>query len=164
MKKNKAFTMVEMVIVLAISALLFGAIAGISAITNNIIKTQKVSTACVQEYQTGKTEIENFVSAYASDYFQFEILENSTFEIYNSESVLVAKSEFKAEEKTLKIYELDESLNLVESSSNKFSKVKGISFDYDEVSNLVKCEVEFENYHDCVFLINLGGMQVGNIY
>ena len=164
MKKNKAFTMIELVIVLAISALLFGAIAGLSAITNKIIKTQKNSTICVQEYQTGKTEIENFVSAYASDYFQFEIIENSTLEIYNSENLLVSKTEYKAEENKLIVYELDENLNFVEISNNQFLNVKGISFEYDEISNLIKCKVEFETYHDCIFLINLGGMKLGNIY
>ena len=164
MKKNKAFTMVELVVVLAISVLLLGAIAGFSAMINKIIKTQKNSTVCVQEYQSGKTDIENFLSKYSSDYFQFEIVDDLVFEVYNSENSLVAKIEYKTEDNMIEFFELNNEQILTEIKNIKFTKVISVSFEFDEISYLLKCSIDFETYHDGIFLINFGGMKVGNIY
>ncbi len=187
MKKNRAFTLVELVIVLAISTILLGTIAGLSILTSRISAQGKNASLCVSEYQEIKRKIEGFTSSYSYDYYQFVILGEVEFEISNSEDVCVAKLSYNSDTKTLKVYESgDANISvfakgeqgeiLTDESGNKicdesyltyeksFSKITAFSIEFDESSNLLKCEVDFEEYISQKFLINLGGMQIGNLY
>ncbi|MGM9844180.1 MAG: hypothetical protein ACI30S_08170, partial [Muribaculaceae bacterium] len=115
------------------------------------------------QFQSSKTEIENFVSAYSSDYFELEINDEKSLNIYNSSLNLVAKLEFDLNLQNLIVYEISEDLSLAETKRLELSVVTKITFDYDKNSNLLKCTFDFKDYRANVFLINLGGMKVGNI-
>lgn len=164
MKKNKAFTIVELIIVMAVGVILFGIIAGLSVLTSNIVKSNKTKALCMSQYKTGKSEIEKFMSTYSSDFFQFYLDSDASVKIYNSENYLVAKIQFDSEKKEFSVYETDDNHLLVEAKKEKLSEVTNIKFEFDESSNLMKCSVSFVDYETIVFLINLGGIKVGNLY
>lgn len=178
MKNKKAFTILEMVIVLAVASILFAIIAGLSIATNSIFASQKATTESLAEFKSAKAEIEKFMSTYSYDYYSINLTENSA-EIYyiqndNNEnegnlaetagSKMVSKLEFDKEKFELNIYLVDENDILTLESKKAFSHINNIVFSVNENLKLLKCDFEIENNNNYNFLINLGGMEIGNLY
>ena len=169
MKKNRAFTIVELVIVIAVASILFAIIAGLSVITRGIVVSQRATTKSIQEYQDVKLKIESFLSGYSFDYYGIETPNENQIEIYLSseidsvDKVCQSKIVFDTENKKLIFYKLVDD-TLLEDNSTDFLQITNIVFVINEDACLLKCKFTFEEYNDYEFLINLGGLEIGNLY
>lgn len=170
MKKNKAFTIVELVIVLGVASILFAIIAGISVLIQGLVVSEKANMNGSTEYLQTKREIQQFISKYTYSKYTIELDSESVAKIYvTSDMELenyapVAKMEFDSESKTLSFYEQDEEFELTRTNQVQYKELVGLSFEIDTDSKLLKTAVTFEKYTDYDFLINLGGIEIGYLY
>lgn len=188
--KKKAFTMVELVVVLAVSVIVLGMVASLSVLVNKILQTERQTSSRISEYENVKTETENFLSKYSVGGYEISIKNESEEEKYSaiyiydqadskSEKTLVARFEFS--NGFLKIYEAtsvaeNEESNAENEESNENSgteqkfdietvilnTIKSINYEISSDFNIIKCVIEYENYSDMKFLVNLGGLEIGN--
>lgn len=169
MNSKRAFTIIEMVIVLAVASILFAILAGLSVLTNNIFTSQKALSNTSAEYQNAKTQIEDFFSNYSSDYYCIALSNEFSAEIYEYESTTetfdtcIAKIEFDDQAKCLKIFKLGEDGTLTLQNDIAFKQLNSIIFDVNAELGLMKLSLSFTENDTLNFLINMGGMEIGNI-
>lgn len=169
MKKIRAFTIVELVIVLAVSSILFAIIAGISALVQGTVVSQKSNTNGTAEYFETKNKIEQFMSSYNYDEYTVELNSETELFIYLTSEVEleskspVAKIEYNDENKIVSFYELALE-ELTQTNAIELKVLTNLTFKIDIASNLLMVSVNFENDTNYKFLINLGGTQIGNLY
>lgn len=166
MKSKRAFTIIEMVIVLAVASILFAILAGLSVLTNNIFTSQKALSSTSAEYQNAKSQIEDFFSNYSSDYYYIELSNDFSAEIYDNieaPETCIAKIEFDAQTKRLKTFKLDEDSALTLQDDIGFKQIENVVFDVNAALGLMKVSLEFSDNNTLNFLVNMGGMEIGNI-
>ena len=172
MKREKGFTIVELVIVIVVASILFAIITGLAVLTRGIVVSQKATTSSLQEYQTTKSSIEKFINNYCNDEYGIELANENQVEIYlssqleNEDRTCIAKLVFDSELQKLTIYQLNDELEpeLVETSRVNFSQITNIIFTANETANLLKTLITFKDFNDYEFLVNLGGLKIGNLY
>ena len=157
MKKNKAFTLIETIIALAVTAIVIGMIASLSVVANKLVDSEKYSAKCIAEFQSVKNKMETFFSDYSSSTYSLklsDLSENEMLVIKNGEDS-VAKVEIA--ENKLSFFKENEG-DLVESDNFEFANIISIEINSEINLDLISCTVKFDEFHDTTFLINIGGM------
>ena len=161
MKNKRGFTIIELVIVLAVGSILFAIIAGLSVLTQGLVISQRANTKSSAEYVDAKTNIEKFITTYSNSNYGVLIASENEVDIYvagDLEKTPVAKIIFVSETRNLEFYNTSEA-ELVKYESINLSTLIGLTFKKNNSSELLKCSFDFEDYNDNSFLINLGGME-----
>lgn len=170
MKKNKGFTLVEIIVVLAVSTIILGMVATLSVLTTKIVQNQKHSTACISEFSSAKNEVETFISNYSTDSYTIYLQQNTDDDnnvyygslIIKNASTLEEVAWIEFENNTLSLFALNEETSQKTlSNSVSLSKVTKIEFDTDNSLNLLKSKFLFLDFQDQTFLTNIGGMEIG---
>ena len=185
--KKKGFTMIELIVTLAVSAIVLGMVASLSVLVNKILQAQRYTASLNSEFEQVKSSTENYISKYSSAGYKIVVSnmseENSVSGIYiydTDENELVSKMLF--EEGVMQIFEQksqssesgsenansenennsgnDE--NNFDIKSQSFQTLKGMTFEISSEYNLLKVVVKFDTHSDMRFLINLGGLEIGN--
>ena len=172
--KEKGFTLVELIVTLAVSAIVLGMVASLSVLVNKILQAQRYTSSVNSEYEQVKTTAENFISKYSSKGYKI-VVSNSNEEktissiyIYETEGLkLVSKFEFQ--EGVLVVSELKQKTGEETSTAEsfdetefRFSTIVGLNFGLSSELNLLKIEAVYETRSNMRFLINLGGLEIGN--
>ena len=180
--KKKGFTLVELIVTLAVSAIVLGMVASLSVLVNKILQAQRYTSSVNSEYEQVKTTAENFISKYSSKGYKI-VVSNSNEEktissiyIYETDELkLVSKFEFQ--EGVLVVSELKQNAGEETSSAEsegektaesfdetefRFSTIVGLNFELSSELNLLKIEAVYETRSNMRFLINLGGLEIGN--
>ena len=162
MNKKRGFTLVELIITMAVSIIVLTMIASLSYITNKIVSTQKYESELESEIAITKVQIENYFKSYASSNFKLEksqVVDGETvtdiITIFNSSDQYITSLEICDNEvKTFILNEIDEKQ---QKNILNFSYIKTINFDASDEFGVLKCEIVLSDSQSRVFLINMGG-------
>lgn len=182
--KKKGFTMIELIVTLAVSAIVLGMVASLSVLVNKILQAQRYTASLNSEFEQVKSSTENYISKYSSAGYKIVVSnmseENSLSSIYIydiDDNAVVSKLLFQDGimqifEKKSQTSESDIESTTTESeqanendfdiSSQSFQTVSGVTFEISSEFNLLKCVVKYNTHSDMRFLINLGGLEIGN--
>lgn len=185
--KKKGFTIIELIVTLAVSAIVLGMVASLSILVNKILQAQRYSASLNSEFEQVKSSTENYISKYSSAGYKIVVSnmseENSVSGIYiydADKNALVSKMLFQDgvmqifEQKSQNTENSAENTNTASENnseidesnfdikSQSFQTLKGMTFEISSEYNLLKVVVKFDTHSDMRFLINLGGLEIGN--
>ena len=185
--KKKGFTMIELIVTLAVSAIVLGMVASLSVLVNRILQTQRYTASLNSEFEQVKDLTENYISKYSSAGYKIVVSNNlgenmvSGIYIYDTgENTLVSKMLFENgvmqifEQKSQSSESGSENANTenennsgngdsdLDIKSQSFQTLRGMTFELSSQYNLLKVVVKFDTHSDMRFLINLGGLEIGN--
>ena len=171
--KEKGFTLIEMVITIAVSVIVLGMIASLSMLTNKITANQKMSSNKISQFSYAKNQIEHFMQDYSSDNFSISTKNQIAFGSTNPLNIatVVSITEKNTEMEIARLeyfkdkisfFKLNDLSEFEMNSSIDVSTFENISFEISKEFHLLRCDVSIKNLNNYTFLINLGGSYLGN--
>jgi competence protein ComGC len=152
MKKKKAFTLVEMSVVLSVSVIIISIIVSLAILISNTQASNAYQTTCSGEYDLVKSMVEEYSQTYSTnEYFDKTVTSNGLkisgsdrdFElVYNKDENKLSVDIFSS---------LDEQTT---EKTKVFENITDIVFTTND--NLVKCEVSFLEYPTFSFVFEFG--------
>ena len=157
MKINKkAFTIAEIVTVLAVVSVIMALTAGLIVSVFNITDKQRYSAMCATEYEESCSFIDSFLNNYGTDKYSLLSVTTvsgiSTIKItdnINEYSLTYNKAENKIDAELFDIASEE-----LEHAEKQLTCVVDITF--TNQSNLIKCEFEFKNHKPLSKLFTFG--------
>ena len=173
-KKNKGFTLVELVITMAVSVIVLTMVASLAFATSKISSSQQVSSSSLSSYVYAKSQIESFVSEFTNDKFSFKttkesIINPDTFLTETTKSIIVSESNSETivawieyKENRIYLYKLNKSNEKELASSLDATYFENVDFSIFQDLAILKCKIKLKSSHNYSFLIDLGGAYLGN--
>lgn len=160
MKKSRGFTLVEIVVVLAVSSVLFAVIAALSTLTSNFVRTSRGKDSELSAFNSCKESLTTIFSAYSADYFAAGVsADGSEVQIYQqsgSDREVVATVKYASGKLNLTRTEIVET-EPITTTEQKDIKAESVSFRADGELKLIIVEFDFGELVRKV-VINVAGM------
>lgn len=174
MNKKRGFTLVELVITMAVTVIVLAMVASLAFATSKVSSSQKVSSSSLSQYVYAKSQIESFVGEYSCDKFIFETKEESiinpeTFLTETTKSVIIFEKDsdiniswIEYKKDRINLYKLNAKNEKELSSSLDATYFENLDFSILDDISILKCKVQLKSSYTYSFLIDLGGAYIGN--
>lgn len=158
MRNKKGFTLIELVVTLAVGAIVLTLVGVFSSMVFTTVKAQNNQTLFIEEFESGKELIQTFESTYSSNLISLNKVDNnsqfSTVVVMDSDNNYYQLS-YQKDTKTLKAQILNLSTKTVEEKSLTFTNVADIVFTNN--NNFIKCEFFYtQNNFTYNFIFSIG--------
>lgn len=149
---NKGFTLIEVVISMAIIVIVVALSSAMVVTMSKISQKREYENKCISEYQSAAKLVLDFKNAYSiSKYSLFSIDENQIIIKSGTDDYIL---NFDTATKTLTAQIFNYSTNQVDSKNITFENIIRISFVKQDA--LVKCTYEFLNFHQYTNILDFG--------
>ena len=152
MKKKKAFTLVEMSVVLSVSVIIIGIIVSLAVLISTTQAKQFYQTTCTSEYTLVKNMVEEYSQTYSTNQYHSKNVTSTGLEISDSDRVFRLNYDKDKNELSADIFSA--SSGETETKTQTFENITDIVFSTN--GNLVSCEVLFLEYPTFSFVFTFG--------
>ena len=152
MKKKKAFTLVEMSIVLSVSVIIISIIVSLAILISTTQAKNTYQTACAGEYNLVKSMVEEYSQTYSTNEYFNKVITSNGLKISSSDrdfELVYNKNENKLSADIFSSLQGETTVK-----TQVFENITDIVFTTN--GNLVKCEVSFLDYPTFSFIFEFG--------
>ena len=151
-KRNKGYTLAEVMVTLSISVIVLVLITTLIVTMSGISKKIEYESTCQSEYKEANKIVEDYSNAYSINIYTVKsVAEN---QIIMTDGVVDYKLSFDASNGNLLAETLNYNTNNVDTIHKTFKNIVNIKFTAQD--NIVLCEYSFKNYPSYTSIIKLG--------
>ena len=152
MKKKKAFTLVEMSVVLSISVIIIGIIVSLAVLISTTQANQSYQASCTSEYEIIKSMVEEYSQTYSTNQYHSKNVTATELQISGSDRIF--KLIYNKQENKLSADIFSAGSGETTTKTQVFENITDIAFSTN--GNMVKCEVSFLEYPSFSFIFTFG--------